>query len=314
MPRFTCIAENTGPFSDFGPYVPAINDRGDVAFTATLHDGDAGVFTGRGGQAQRADGAGAPVSHPDIDDQGSLCFYARSDGDVFATLHRDGVPRRLATGAGPLGPTMSRAGLVAFRADPRPGLSGVYLSDGSTPRLIADTSRQILAFQGLPVVTAGGVVVFRADLRSGVQALFAGRGGSLTTLVDTTGELATLGKFPAANDAETVAFIATLRSGGCGVFTACEGEVSAVETGPLESFRGALIDDRGRVVFYAAPAGGTLGVYGNGERLFGFGDLLFGSTITDFALNPVSINQLGQLAARVTLHDGRQMILRVDWG
>ncbi len=37
-----------------------------------------------------------------------------------------------------------------------------------------------------------------------------------------------------------------------------------------------------------------------------------GSTVVDLALNPVSINAVGQLAIRVTLADGRQFVLRAD--
>jgi hypothetical protein len=36
------------------------------------------------------------------------------------------------------------------------------------------------------------------------------------------------------------------------------------------------------------------------------------ATVVDFALNPVSINERGQMAIRVALEDGRQLILRAD--
>jgi len=44
----------------------------------------------------------------------------------------------------------------------------------------------------------------------------------------------------------------------------------------------------------------------------GLGDTVFGATVVDFALNPVSVNELGQMAIRVALDDRRQFILRGD--
>lgn len=47
---FTNIADNSGPFIDFGfPFGPSINDSGTVAFAAFLNTGRRGVFTGSGG-------------------------------------------------------------------------------------------------------------------------------------------------------------------------------------------------------------------------------------------------------------------------
>jgi hypothetical protein len=87
--------------------------------------------------------------------------------------------------------------------------------------------------------------------------------------------------------------------------------------GPFESFRGALINGAGTIVFYATPRGGTLGVFttqgasqsSNHERVVGIGDTLFGSPVKDFALNPVSLNEAGQIAIRILLEDGKQMIV-----
>ena len=315
------IADNCGSLLDFGPYAPAINRAGVVAFTATLRSGGTGLFTVRGQSlsmvARSGDAFGEICSHPDINDRGDLCFYAALlKGGIGAFRLRDGELTQVSSPAdhalvGPLGPTINEAGVVALRAESRSGRRGVWL--GEPPRLIADDSRQIAALQGLPVVTDSGVVVFRADLRGGGQAILAGRGGSLTTLVDTDGALASLGNFPSVNAGETVAFAATLRAGGGGVFVCRDGEITKLNTGEFESFRGALIDDWGRVVFFATPPGGTVGVYIGGERVLGLGDPLFGSTIVDFALNPVSMSGEGQIAVRLSLEDGfRCQALRVD--
>ena len=55
-----------------------------------------------------------------------------------------------------------------------------------------------------------------------------------------------------------------------------------------------------------------LGIYADGARLVGVGDDFEGSTVVEFALNPVSINGAGQFAARLKLSDGRQFIVRFD--
>jgi hypothetical protein len=143
-------------------------------------------------------------------------------------------------------------------------------------------------------------------------------GGSQATVVATGDMFGALGAFPAMNDAGTLVFCASLRAGGSGIFSASRGEIEPVidERAPFESFRGALIDGDGVIAFYATARGGTLGVFTgpdpNADRLLAMGAPLLGSTVVDFALNPVSINEEGRLAVRVTLAHGRQVILRAD--
>src|SRR3972149_7611154 len=49
--EFTPIASTGDRFTDFAPYVPAVNNLGVVAFQATLRAGGAGGFAGPGGPA-----------------------------------------------------------------------------------------------------------------------------------------------------------------------------------------------------------------------------------------------------------------------
>jgi hypothetical protein len=87
-------------------------------------------------------------------------------------------------------------------------------------------------------------------------------------------------------------------------------------SGTFESFRGVLLSNAGRIVFYATPRGGQLGIFTGPDPatacLLSLGAPLFGSAIADFALNPVSINNDGQVAVRVVLADQRQLVLRAD--
>ncbi len=102
------------------------------------------------------------------------------------------------------------------------------------------------------------------------------------------------------------------------MFTASAGEIATVidTSSPFESFRGVLLNNAGRMIFYATPRGGELGVFTGrdplNDCLLSVGASLFGSTIVEFALNPVSMNDVGQVAIRVKLANERQIVLRAD--
>jgi hypothetical protein len=318
------IAETDERFSDFAPYVASVNNVGTVAFQATLRDGTSGVYMGDGRQVTLvADPVTGPFrgvcSHPDINGEGSSSFYADVEsGGRGVFLVRDGNVVAVADTAGPLGPTMNEAGTVAFRTDRGTGGSGVYTGSGGAVTTIAESSGRFRIFHGLPLIDTRGAVTFRADLEGGGEGIYVSDGEQVMTVVETGDVFGDLGPFPFASGTGTVAFCAHLRSGGSGVFTATSGEIATVvdSSGPFESFRGVLLDDKGGLIFYATPRGGELGVFTGpdpvGDRLLSVGSPLFGSAVVDFALNPVSINDAGQVAIRVALEDERQMILRAD--
>jgi hypothetical protein len=327
----TLVADTTARFADFAPYVGAAGDDGTVTFQAALKDGGAGIFAGDGGPVATVFAtAGGPFadvfSHADAGPGGAACAYAhlarggsaviRVVGGRAVAIARTPDPFR---DIGPLGPTMNAAGTVAFRADRAPGERGVFTARAGAPiEIVADTRGTFAGFEGLPVVTRDGTVVFRADHKDGRQSVLAARGGVLATIAATGERFRALGHFPGANDAGAVSFGATLASGVEGVFVAAGGETTTVadSSGPFESFRGAWINNAGGVVFCATPKGGALGIYRGPDpkrdAILGTGDPLLGSTITEFALNPVSVNDAGQVAIRVRLADGRQLIVRAD--
>ena len=318
------IAETGERFSDFAPYVASLDDDGMVAFQATLRDGSSGVYTGDGGPitaiAESATGKFRSVcSHPDINGEGSSCFYAdlESGGSAVFLVH-GGEIVTVADSPGPLGPTMNEAGTVAFRADVSAGGSGVFTGSGGSLTTIARTGDRFSLFHGLPVIDARGAVTFRADLEAGGEGIYVAHGERVTTVVETGDTFVGLGLFPSASDSGIVAFCADRREGGPGVFTAASGEIETVleASGPYESLRGVLLNEAGGIIFYATPRGGTLGVFAGPDpirdRLLSLGSPLFGSTVVDFALNPVSINDAGQIAIRVGLEDRRQLIVRAD--
>ena len=137
-------------------------------------------------------------------------------------------------------------------------------------------------------------------------------------VVETGDRFRSLGLFPFANDAGTIVFCGELADGVAGVFLATDGLITPLidARAGFASFRGALLNAAGELVFYATPTGGDLGIYTGpdpaSDCLLEVGGRLFDSTVTGFALNPVSINRSGQLAIRVALEGGRQLILRAD--
>jgi hypothetical protein len=320
----TPIADTSDGFAEFTPYVASVNNYGVVAFQAIVAGGGSGVYTGSGTLISTVvDSATGPLSnvssHPAINQSESVCFYASfKSGGRGVVQVRDGRIITVAEKAGPLGPTMNDDGTVAFRAESRSGQSGVFSGNGGRVTTIAETGDFLSGFHGLPVINRSGAVAFRADLKAGVQGIHVGDGGPITTVAETGDFFGDLGHFPMIDDAGTVVFCATLHGGGSGVFTVSNGEITTVidTSGPFESFRGVLLNNSGRIIFYATPRDGELGVFTGpdplSDCLLHLGASLFGSTIVDFALNPVSINDVGQVAIRVKLANEMEFVLRAD--
>jgi hypothetical protein len=323
---WTVIATTDDRFAGFGPYVASVNGAGAVAFQAALPGGGTGVFIADGGEITQVllpAQVAAVTSHPDLNDGGDATFYGElAGGGQGVFLLRDGHLMTLAdtrdgfASIGPAGPTMNDAGSVAFRAARSLGSSGIFSSDGATVSTIADTTGPWSGFHGLPVIDDGGTVVFRADRKDGLEGIYACRHGSIRAVAETGDVFETLGLFPSVGADGTVAFAATLRAGGSGVFSAHDDGITAVQTGgAFESYRGALVSASG-VVRIATPRGGSLGLFAgpdpHADRILAVGDPLFGSTVDEFASNPVSAGTTGQVAVRAMLADGRELILRAD--
>ncbi len=337
----TPVAETGPQFRSFAPYVPAVAADGTVVFQAELTTARTGarssVFAAaRGDPAPAvteciAAGELEVVSHPAVAGDRS-CFYAQTPrAERVVVLATAGEARIIAEGAGPLGPTMNRDGVCAFRVV-TPGGEAICRAgseaDGYKQLAAvgqeldsADGRVRIRAFQGLPVINESGCVSCCADLDPAGRAIVLWRPSGPSIVVHTGARFTWLGPFP-MHDAGRVVFAATERGTGpharSGIFLAHRGSieclVSSPPDGPFESFRGSLIHGHGRIVYFATPRGGTLGIYAGPDpttdRILGVGDEFLGSKITEFALNPVSINQAGDIAVRLGLEDGRGVIVR----
>ncbi len=322
--ELTPIAENGQTFRDFTPYVAAINDRGIVAFQASLRAGGSGVYLSDGGPAVAVPATtSSPIreicSHPDIDAGGSVCCYADLEtGERAVIVTREGDMRIVAEDAGPLGPTMNEGGIVAFRTGAEGGATEIFAGRDDDVTRIAGSDEQFAAFQGLPVINDNGVVVFRADLRAGGHGIYASSGGELGSVAETGPVFEALGEFPVVSDTGSVAFCARFLDGRSGVLVASGGATETVidTTDGFESFRGVLFAEEGGLIFYGTPRGGELGVFSGPDherdRILGVGSAFIDSAIAEFALNPVSINRVGQIAVRVKLANGNQYIVRAD--
>lgn len=322
--EFTPIASTGDRFADFGPYVPAVNNLGVVAFQATLHGGGSGVFAASGGSiSQITEAPTASVrdvcSHPDIDGRGSACYYANlTSGRRAVAIVRGGAISMVADNAGPLGPTINEHGTMAYRTGTESEATGIFTKSSGLVTRIAATGEVFSAFLGLPVINSRGRVTFRADLTSGGQGVYTGDGGPPVVVAQTGRVFSSLGQFPVMDDAGSVAFCASLAGGGSGIFVASAGDIETIidTDGRFESFRGVLLPDEGGLIFYATPRGGTLGVFCGPDPqrdcLLSVGAPLLGSTVVEFALNPVSVNRVGQIAIRVKLSNDKQFVLRGD--
>lgn len=320
----TLIAASGGCFAGFSPYVPAIDDEGVVAFQAELRAGGSGVYTGVGEDPVALVEPGGGVisrvcSHPDRSRTGAVCFYGidrQGVPGVFVT--RGGVTERIAPNHGTLGPTINDAGTAAFRTSGAHGMEAVHCHRAGRTSQLASVGERYSEFRGLPVVGRGGSVLIRALLRSGAESIELVGGSGSRTIAETGATYASLGNFPCLNARGDVAFVGTHRGPGEGAFV-----TSADRTWPValagedfESFRGVLIHDRGPIALIATPRRGSLGVYclepGGPRLLLQIGSSCDGTRVAEFALNPVSVNNRGQLSLRLGLEDGRGLIVRSD--
>ncbi|HMS56153.1 MAG TPA: hypothetical protein PKA27_12200 [Fimbriimonadaceae bacterium] len=282
------VAETGEEFVDFSPYVASINDDGVVHFQAETRDGKRGVYRWDGFVSAILEDARA-CSHPDANEVGDVCFYS-DDGLV---LIREGRAEILARPVGPLGPTIA-GDFIGYRAN-----DSVYLwREGYCLEVAQGHS----GLQGLPVVNRLGDLVYRSQ-----NGIYLSRGSSLVPVIELGGSVTSLGNFPFLNDSGEVSFV----TDGFGAVWR-EGQVNVVlEVGNrFESLRGLLYQGPDAWIYYATPVGGELTIFSSDSQpVLAIGQELEGARISEFALNPVSINLRAEVVLRVGLDDSRQLII-----
>ena len=328
--EFTIIAETADRFIDFSPYVASINNNGIISFQAESANGITGIYSGDGKSLniiiKSAESKFKKIySHPDINNASEYCFYAeQNSGSEGVFLYRNNDTASLADtdsifkSIGPLGPVMNEAGEVAFRADLNTGHSGIFICNSSGVSKIADTESMFAEFSGLPVINSEGTVAFSAAMKNHVKGICKSNDGSYEVIADTGNEFTDFGRFADINDAGIIVFTALNINGSPGIFTYYNREINSVaETADgFESFRIALINNSGNIIFYGVTKEGKEGVFkGNDpaeDMIISLKDNLFDSPVSEIVFNPVSLNDKGQIALRIKLENDHQLILRAE--
>ncbi len=279
------------PGETFRPYVPCVGPSGQVGYTVERADGSTAVVIG---PKRHETAPWIACSHPAMGAQGHWCVYAAG------ALLIDGEPASFSPATidiGPLGPTMNARGQIAWRGAVD-GVPGVYC-DGDVVVTGSETF-------GLPAIDERGAVVYRD-----ATSIKRWNSGETMTIAEIGDVFMDLGRFPCALPGGQAGFVAQRAAGDWVIVRGSE--ASPPPGGPWESLRGALFVGDELGVLYATPPGGALGLYAaTGDLILAVGERFGGSAVTEFALNPVSIQAQGLVAVRIALDDGREAILRVE--
>ena len=200
---FVNVVDNTTQgFTSFGT-MPAINNRGEVAFVVTGQ----GVFKWH---------------------TGAFTTIASTGEGILSNFGDDVV--------------INSSGVVAYDANlNNTGDKDIFTSDGVTVKTIVDSEQQGLvggAFLGIGAMNSSGTVAFtafRSDFAS--QGIFAGNGGALTTLLDTINSgFDSLGNV-AINASDDFVFRGFRTDGSAGIFAGPGGATVIADTNDLEVLR-----------------------------------------------------------------------------
>lgn len=199
-----------------------------------------------------------------------MIFNTIADTTNFVTFEFSptGVP--LATA-----PAINDVGQVAFWGVSSSREAGIFVGDGNSLKMIADTSGEF-SFLGVgPSINDRGTVAFLAGLDRGDAGYFTSKGATTTPIADSSGQfnfqrIPTLDNLfgePVINDRETVAFRADLDSGGKGIFSSTKDRIRTIIDPSSELTTFGITPDinaKGTVVFSAgtAPVTGTIEVDG----------------------------------------------------
>ncbi|MBS1516874.1 MAG: hypothetical protein JSS91_02175 [Bacteroidetes bacterium] len=324
---FKLIAETGDRFKDFSPYVASVNNLGEVAFQAELENGDSGIFIGNGNSIIKAADTSADsfiefYSHPDINDNKSMCFYAEMrTGRQAVVLLKNGRSEVISLTenncgiVGPLGPSINENDSVTFRADMNKDYSGIYVGGTSGFKKIADTENIYKEFYGIPVINNSGSVAYRAKLKNGSHGIFIYGNVTGEFKTDSISGFSDIGNFFGFNDTGILVFKAVDKNGTEGIFCYNDGQYITIaeKNDQFESFRNAFINNSGKIFFSANSENGHMGLYEcSGEnilKVLSNGDTMFDSVVEETAVNAVSFNDLNQISIRIKLKDGRQIIL-----
>lgn len=281
--KLELITRNPQPFSFIGTS-PSINERGEVAFTANLDAGGAGVFLGSGG---------------------ALTTIATTGPAAYRSFGVD--------------TSLNNRGEVAFKATSEVPLDrGLFVSDGNTTRTYYLAAETVFAgSRSAPSLNDRGEVAFREFLDAGGQAIVRSNGRDVVQIADESGPLLSLGDV-SINKRGLVAFDASLDAGGEAIFTGSGGTLTTIVStldGPIFTFDfgGPSLNDKGEIAFAATLDNGEQGVFTGPnpatDEVIGTGDALAGSTVSTVVFCREGLNNKGELAFVAQLADGRSVVV-----
>ncbi len=269
----------------------SINDRGDVAFPASLGNYEE-ILRGRGGGLTR------------------VASTRRNPFEFFT-----------------FGLQVNTQGQVAFGADLDNGDEGLFVGKGRAITTVYRASQGLINGNPKPAINDRGQVAFAAWYGKGSEAVFRWQDGAFTQIAEYPGASGGLGVSGevALNENGEVAFVALLDSAPDNevLFAGDEKGLRRVadDTGPLDTFEPPAINDSGQVAFLAGldPDGEALSesiFVATGEVLtpvIRTGDPLDGSTVVDLVFaGREAFNNGGQVAFGAYLADGRFAVYRAD--
>jgi hypothetical protein len=331
--KFTPIADTGGAFFQHLSGFPVINNNNRVAFSGTLTGGVEGEFTrvDTGGINTMADTGNNEFRFfgiaRSINDSGQVLFASQFKPDPAETV--------LLVGSGnsstPLidsGSSFRRftefqinnAGVSVFGAQRDSGNPVILIKSLSgNAAVVAEVGSLFSSVDSAPSINNNGLVAFLAT-RNGVRGIFTrnGASGNIAELTNTTGPIAAF-RAVSINDQGSVAFMGVTDAVRPGIFRLENGVLTQINTGSepfTNDFGGFSINNSGRVAYEgrSAPIASTVFVGPNvfRRRVVGFGDTLFGRTVTHALINRDSLNDQNQIAVTLAFADGTTMVARVD--
>jgi hypothetical protein len=195
------VAVGTGDrFTHIGPLGPT--SCGPVAFRAEMRDGRAAVAVHREGVT-----SGAPTRG---DASSATGAGQRSCAGVITTIAEglafQGLPIALPDGR------------AVFRADLAPGRHAVFVSDGTSARVLVETGDEVRALGRFPCATEDGTVVIDAALADGPAILRIEPDGAVSRALERAGFESVRGAL--LSETGALFFYATPPGGALGVYAA----------------------------------------------------------------------------------------------
>ena len=320
----TLIADTRGAFSSFNGG-PALNDKGTIAFSASLDAGGSGIFTSSGGSLTTIANTSGYFANakfnstPAINNQGTVAFTTSLNalygiGDSLFTssggsLTTIGISTNVYTLYS--SPDINDEGTVAFTFGEGLRSENVFTSSDGSLTQISSNFNYITAG---PDINNQGTVAFAG---AGPGGILTSSGGQVTSIVDVSNN--PFNTFPnglVINDEGTVAFGAELKTGELGIFTSSGGVFTSIAdtSDPFSEFVDLAINNQGTVAFLAGLDEGGYGIFTGSDpiadKVIATGDSLLGSTVT--SLESFGLNNSGEIAFSATLADGTQGIFRTE--